>query len=161
MLHSVRLRMPLEQVRANPFVFSVCNSHQIVVMLSTHIFLSCRCQHKVSKVCTGQQMQFVLSIQLSSNSTWYSVGSWLICILPPPMFGRFIGAYLDGVCRFERRTFYNSSFRVNLTNVLKWVQSSMNRNRLHFIQIQTLPPSMQHKVERNYLFCMQNNQENL
>ena len=47
------------------------------------------------------------------------------------------------------RTFYNVSLWVKLIvasqEVLEWVWLSRNQNRLPFIQIQTLPPSMHHK----------------
>jgi hypothetical protein len=63
-------------------------------------------------------------IKLSSNSTWLLVKSWLFCIQ-------------------EQRTIYMGQLRVKLIlacqEVLKWVWSSKNRNRLLFIQNQILP----------------------
>jgi hypothetical protein len=68
----------------------------------------------------------------------------------PFMFGRFLGACLKLVCRFERRTFNMGLLSVKLflacQEVQKWVWHSMNQNRLLFSKIQALlPPSMHHK----------------
>jgi hypothetical protein len=59
------------------------------------------------------------------------------------------GACLEVVWRLKHRTFYIGSLRVKLIleclEVLKRVWLSMNRSRLLFIEIQTLPLSRHHK----------------
>ena len=95
--------------------------------------------------------QHVLLLQIlefSSNSTWLLIRSWLFWIQHLPSSVSF-GACLEVVWRFEQRTFYIGSLRVELVlvcqEVPKWVWPSVNQNRLLFMQIQTLPPRMHHK----------------
>ena len=102
-----------------------------------------------------------LTLELSSNSsTWFLVGSWLL-------LKAFHVCYIFGACLevegvFEQRTFFISLVRVKLIlacpEVLKWDRSSMNRNRVLFVQIQTLRPSMHHKWKKHYWYHMQNYQ---
>lgn len=89
-----------------------------------------------------------LTLELSSDSsTRFLVGSWVL-------LNTFHICYIFGACLevegvFEQRTFFTNLVRVKLIladpEVLEWVRPSMNRSRLLFIQIKTIPPSMHHK----------------
>ena len=102
----------------------------------------------------------LISQQYSYPPSQRLVRSWLFCIQHCPCLVSF-GACLELVWRFKWRTFYISSWRVNLVwgcqEVLTWVWPSMNQNRLLFMQIQTPPLSMHHKWNF-FLICMQINQ---
>ena len=92
-----------------------------------------------------------LSSNLSSNSMWFLVGSWLFCIQYPSMFGMF-------VVRAWRFCGHSVSFHLGSNSfwhgkeVLKWVWLLLNWNVLVFIQIQAIPPSMYHKWKSNYQY---------
>ena len=83
-------------------------------------------------------------IESSSNS------KFLICrelvVLHITICSVSLWCKLEVVWRFERRTFFIDSMRVNLIwacqEVLKRVLPSMDQNRLLFIQVQALPPRM-------------------
>ena len=78
------------------------------------------------------------------------VGSWLFCIQHPPcsvsfwcMLGGSVEVQLKNILYWY---WGSNSFRL-VKKVLKWVWPTRNRNRLLFIQIQTIPPSMHQKWE--------------
>ena len=88
-------------------------------------------------------------IDLSSNSTWLFLRSWLFCIHQHLLCSVSFWCMLGGIVKIWTRTFYIGSLRVKLImacqEVLNWVWLSMNPNRLLFIQTQTLPLSIHHK----------------
>ena len=75
---------------------------------------------------------------------------WELVVLhtTPSMFSKLV-LHAWRECGGLKRTFYINSWRVKLIlvcqEVLKWVWLSMNRKRLLFIQIQTIPPTVHHK----------------
>ena len=83
-------------------------------------------------------------IELSVNWTWLLVRSWLFCIPNLPSSVSCL-CILGGSVGFERRSFYINSVSFKLDLVPKSVWPTMNSNRLLFIQIQNLPPSIHHK----------------
>ena len=99
-------------------------------------------------------------LELSFNSSWHLVGSWLFCLQTVHVWYVF-GACVEVVWRFEQRT-YIGSWRAKLIlaplGTPKWVWSSMNWYRMLFVQTSTLPPRMHHKHTKHGRFCKQNNE---
>ena len=87
---------------------------------------------------------------LSSNSTWLLVSSWLICIQCLPcsesfqcMLGGRVEVWLQNILHW----FIEGQIHSGISGDAKMSLDSMNQNRLLFIQIQTLSPSMHHKFK--------------
>jgi hypothetical protein len=142
---------------------------------STSTTTRSRCMWRLDNLCvkthefptrhliTQSLHDWTASIELSFNSTWLLVGSWLFCLQNLPCLVSFWcmrGGYV--VWRFEHRTFYIGSWRVKLVlacqEVLKWVWSSMNWYRMFYVKTSTLPPRMHQKLTEHGKICKQNNQ---
>ena len=115
----------------------------VIYLFSIPMFLPCWFNyfHGFNWIC-----EILCILELSYNMTF---GQEFIVLYNAFHIQQVFGSCFKVVWRFERRTFYIGPLRVELIlgcpKVLIWAWPSMNWNRLPFIQVQTLPPSMHHK----------------
>jgi hypothetical protein len=105
---------------------------------------------------------FLTTLELSSNSAWLLVGSWLFCTQHLPCSVSF-RCRLGGTSGEVWRTIYIDSLKIELIlacqEVLKWVWLSDDWNGLPVFHILGNTTSKHApKVGRYYEFCTQNNQ---
>ena len=103
----------------------------------------------------------IYTIELSSNSTWLLVGSWLFCLQNLPclvsflcMPGGSVEVWTKNILyRFmEGQTLFSTSWHAKMSLTLhEPIQNVLS-------QTSTLPPRMHHKLTKHEIFCKQNNQ---